>query len=115
MAPTKANALLVLANNANCQTEEHPLPRGLSQHGRRKKLLEWRLVEPFRRAGFDLDLTLSDYVERLSGGNISKDEENIVVLILYIYQAQIDDLHRCGYIRSETRDAVISVRHLTTN
>lgn len=111
MPPTKADAekftaLMEIAGqklSAKEQQESRTTDEG------HRRAVEKLLVDPFAAAGFDLDATLTDYAQRLHNGNLTEDETQIAILVLYVFQDKSDDLARWGYIRSETRNLIKSV------
>ncbi len=111
MPPTKAQVekftALMEAAGQNLSTKEQQESRTSDEGNRRavKKLL----VDPFAETGFALDATLADYAARLRDGNLTRDETQAAILVLYIFQDKVADLARWGFIKSETSDLVKAV------
>lgn len=108
MEPTKENAEKFTARmNAagEAVTAKEKQESQASDDGK-KRLVKKLLVKPFADAGFDLDTTLASYATRLSEGSFTYDEQQVAILILYMFQTEAPDLARWGFIKNETRDLV---------
>lgn len=111
MEPTKANAekftsRMEVAGQTVTASEKQ---ESQSTDEGRKRLVKKMLVEPFADAGFDLDATLANYAKRLNDGSLTNDEQQVAILVLYMFQTEAPDLARWGYIRNETKDLVKAV------
>lgn len=111
MPPTKAQVekftALMESAGQNLTTKEQQDGRTTDEGN--KHVVKKLLVDPFAETGFDLDTTLADYAVRLRDGNLTQDETQAAILVLYIFQDKATDLARWGFIKSETRDLVKSV------
>lgn len=111
MPPTKVQVekftALMEAAGQNLTTKEQQ--DGRTTDDGNKHVVKKLLVNPFAETGFDLDTTLADYAVRLRDGNLTQDETEAVIVVLYILQDKVADLARWGFIKSETRDLVKSV------
>ncbi len=78
-----------------------------SEEGK-KAMTKKLMVEPFEKAGYDLDATLKDFSVRLRDGNLTQDQGAVVMGVMGIYGEQVSDLARWGFIKEETKDLVSS-------
>lgn len=111
MPPTKVNVekFTALMEAASQQLTAKEKQESQASDEGSKHVVKKLLIDPFTDAGFDLDATLADYAVRLRDGNVTQDETQAAILVLYIFQEKVADLARWGFIKSETRDLVKAV------
>lgn len=66
------------------------------------------LVEPFEKAGYDLDATLKDFAVRLRDQNYTVAQLIVIDGVMKIYGQVVSDLARLGFIEEETANLVTS-------
>ena len=104
MPPNKESADKVAdrIQEAGKNVTEKEVEDGKASDEGKKALVNKMIVEPFERAGYDLNATLEDFAVRLRDKNFTQDEGEVIMLVMSIYGEQAEDLAHFGFISDQT-------------
>ena len=110
MPPTEESALKLFGIMQEVQKNvtAREVEDGKASDEGKKAMMKRLLVDPFAKAGYDLDATLKDFAVRLRDGNLTQDQGRVVMGLLGLYGGNISDLARWGFIKEETKNLVTS-------